>query len=147
MTETLTQHIEIYDVPPYPEPVQVPSRVNESRGVYVTQPAVPRYYAGLWRILAGRNSSVDLVFSVADLFEAQGIGGVVTGGWGLSPRVNRMFGIVTGLPATYLHTTRAARRISLAEAQDIAIASLLEAEKRRQDERKREAVFWAGLED
>jgi len=40
-----------------------------------------------------------------------------------------------------------ARRISLEEAQRLAITALLEAEERRQAERQREAAFWAALED
>lgn len=41
----------------------------------------------------------------------------------------------------------AARRISLTEAQRLAIAALLAAERRRQEEREREAAFWAALEE
>ena len=40
-----------------------------------------------------------------------------------------------------------ARRISLEDAQRLAITALLEAEERRQTERQREAAFWAALED
>lgn len=146
MTETLTQPISIYDGERN-EVAESPRWVNESKGVYLGRPNLPLNYAGLWQVLAGQNASVELIFPVAHLFDSQGIDGVVSGGWGLSPRVNRVFGIWTGPPVVQAQKPEAARRISLAEAQRLAIAALLEAEERRQDEREREAAFWAALED
>jgi len=40
----------------------------------------------------------------------------------------------------------APRRISLDEAERIAIEALMQAEARRQAEREREAAFWSGLD-
>lgn len=146
MTETLTQPISIYDGARHGV-AESPRRVNESKSVYLVMPDLPLNYAGLRQVLARRNASVELIFSVADLFDLQGIDGVVSGGWGLSPRVNRVFGILTGLPVARAPKFEAARRISLVEAQRLAIDTLLEAEERRRDEREREAAFWAALED
>ena len=146
MTETLTQPISIYDGAPH-DVAESPRRVNESKGVYLGRPNLPLNYAGLWQVLAGQNASVELIFPVADLFNSQGIDGVVSGGWGLSPRVNRVFGIWTRPLEVQARKVEAARRISLAEAQRLAIAALLEAEERRRGEREREAAFWAALED
>ena len=39
------------------------------------------------------------------------------------------------------------RRITLAEARQVAIRALFDAEARRQEERDREAAFWAALDD
>jgi hypothetical protein len=146
MTETFTQPLSIYDSAPH-DAAESPRRVNESKGVYLGRSNLPFNYAGLWQIVALQNASVELIFPVADLFNSQGIDGVVSGGWGLSSRVNRVFGIWTSPLVVQAQKVEAARRISLAEAQRLAIAALLEAEERRRDEREREAAFWAALED
>ena len=147
MTETLMQPLAIYDVASRVGASQTSPRLNESRGVYLVHPKLPLNYAGLRQILAAQNASVDLIFLAADLFEVQGIDGVVTGGWGISPRVNRAFGILTGSPVVHPGKPEEARQISLFEAQHLAIAALLRAEERRQTEREHEAAFWAMLED
>jgi len=124
-----------------------PRSLNEPGALYLTHPKLPFNYAGLWPLLAGQNASANITFLVADLFEAQGLDGGVTGGWGLPPRVNRAFRIVTGSRIVQAQRPEPARRISLAEARGLAVAALLEAEERRQAERQREAIFWAALED
>ena len=121
--------------------------LNEPRELYFTRPQLPFNYAGLLPLLAGQNASADITFLVTDLFEVQGLDGGVTGGWGLPPRVNRAFGIMTGSQFAQPQQPQLARRISLAEACRLAVTALLEAEERRQAERQREAVFWAALED
>jgi len=147
MTETLKQSIATYDVASHVDADQSPHRLNESRSGYLIRPKLPLNYAGLWPILAAQNASVDLIFTATDLFELQGMSGAVTGGWGLPQRVNQVFGIVTSSPMVQTRKPEPARRISLAEARRLAITALLEAEERRQDERKRESAFWAALED
>ncbi len=147
MIESVTQSIATYDVASHTTADQSLRRLNESRSAYHIRPKLPLNYAGLWLILAAQNASVDLIFTMADLFELQGINGAVTGGWGLPQRVNQVFGIVTSSQAIQTRKPEPARRISVAEARRLAITALLEAEERRQDERKRESAFWAALED
>ena len=147
MIETLMQSITTYDVASHADVDQSPRRLNESRSAYRTRPNLPLNYAGLRPILAAQNASVDLIFTLTDLFELQGISGSATGGWGLPQRVNQVFGIVTRSPVVQTRKLESARRISIAEAKRLAITALLEAEERRQDERRRESAFWAALED
>ena len=136
-----------YDSASHVDVAHSPRSLNEPGTFYLTRPKLPFNYAGLWSLLAGQNASADITFLVADLFEAQGLDGGVTGGWGLPPRVNRAFGIVAGSPIVQSQQPQLARRISLAEARRLAMTALLEAEERRQMERQREAIFWAALED
>ena len=136
-----------YDPASHLDATRPPRRVNEPSAFYLVQSRPPLNYAGLWPILARQNASADVTFLVTDLSEVQGMDGAVTGGWELSPRVNRAFGIVIGSQITRPRQPGLARRISLEEAQHLAIEALLEAEERRADERRREAAFWAALED
>lgn len=147
MIETMTQSIATYDVASHIPADQSLRHLSESRSAYHTRPKLPLNYAGLWPILAAQNASVDLLFTTADLFELQGISGAVTGGWGFPQRVNQVFGMVTISPAIQTWRVEPARRISLAEARHLAITALLDAEERRQEERKRESAFWAAQED
>ena len=137
----------LYDPASHIDAAHLPRRFNEPSALYFVQPKLPLNYAGLWPILAGQNASVDTAFLVTDLFEAQGIDGVVTGGWGLPQRFDQALGTVTGLSMAQARKSDFPQRISLAEGQRLAIEALLQAEVRRQDERRREADFWTALED
>jgi hypothetical protein len=147
MTTALMMPITHYDPASHIDTTRLSRRINEPSALYHVQSWLPPNYVGLWPILAGQNASADMTFLATDLFEVQGIDGAVTGGWELSPRVNRAFGIVGGSQIAWPRQPKPARRISLKEAQHLAIEALLEAEERRADERKREAAFWAALED
>ena len=137
----------LYDPASHIDAAHLPRRVNEPSALYLVQPRLPLNYAGLWPILAGQNASVDMAFLVTDLFEAQGIDGVVTGGWDLPQRFDQALGTVTGLPMAQARKLDFPKRISIAEARRLAMEALAQAETRRQDEREREAAFWAALED
>ncbi len=147
MIETVTQSIVIDDTSSLIPSDQSLRRLSETRSAYHARFRLPLNYAGLLPILAAQNASVDLLFTTADLFELQGISGAVTGGWGFPQRVNQVFGIVTISPEIQARQVEQARRISLAEARHLAITALLDAEKRRHEERKRESAFWAAQED
>ena len=147
MTGTLTQSIATYDAASHAEVNQSPRRFNESRSAYLIRPILPLNYAGLWPILAAQNASVELIFTTNDLFELQGVSGAVTGGWGLSNRVNQAFGVLARSAVVQARKPDSVRRISLVEARRIAVTALLEAEERRREERRRESAFWAALED
>jgi hypothetical protein len=146
MSTSLTP-LTLYDPASHIDAAHLPRRFNEPSALYLVQPKLPLNYAGLWPILAGQNASVDMAFLVTDLFEAQGIDGVVTGGWGLPPRFDQALGTVTGLSMAQARKANSPKRISLAEGQRLATEALLQAEARRQDEREREAAFWAAMED
>ncbi len=147
MIETVTQSIATYDAASHIPADQSLRRLSESRSAYHARPKLPLNYAGLWPILAAQNASVDLLFTTTDLFELQGISGTVTGGWGLPQRVNQVFGMVTISPAIQTWPVEPTRRITLVEARRLAITALLDAEERRQEERKHESAFWAAQED
>jgi len=121
--------------------------LKEPGGIYFARPRLPFNYAGLLSLLAGQNASANITFLETDLFEMQGLDGGITGGWGLPPRINRAFGIVADSRFAQPRRLQPAGRISLAEARCLAVTALQEAEKRRQAEREREAIFWASLED
>ena len=113
---------------------------------YMVRPQPSRDYAALWVILACQNASVDTAIRSAD-FEIRGIDDVVTSNWKLASHLNTVFEVLASLPVTRPHKSEMPKRISIVEARRLAIEALAQAETRRQDEREREAAFWAALED
>ncbi|MDI6769029.1 MAG: hypothetical protein QMD04_05075 [Anaerolineales bacterium] len=99
-----------------------------------------RIYAGLWETIGRQNASAPLIFPETGLRDDRG-NGVVSTGW-------HMF---WPMPQAFYARPQISRpqprKISLHEAQRVAIEALLSAEKRRQENREREAVFWAAMED
>ena len=100
----------------------------------------PQLYAGLWDTIAKQNASVSLIFHDIGLRDDQG-NGVVSTDWHMFWPVRQAF---YAEPRTSITQPR---KISLREAQRVAVEALLSAEKRRQENREREAVFWAAMED
>jgi hypothetical protein len=145
MIEPIAQPTITYAPPQFD--TEQPRHLNESSSIYLIQPKPTFNYAGLSKILAAQNASVDL--SLNDLLELQDIDGAVTGGWTRSvpQRVNWMQTLVGRLSKVEPAQAAPLRRVSLAEARRSAIKALEEAEARRQNEREREAAFWAALED
>lgn len=119
-------------------------RLNESSGIYVVRPRNPYKYAGLWKVIASRNASVDLS---NDLLELHNLDGAITGGWFMPLQFSLIFSVPANLRISGVSPIPRLRRVSLAQARRLAIEALVDAEKRRQSERKQEATFWSAVDD
>jgi hypothetical protein len=121
-------------------------RANESRPSYSVETSGAFYCAYLRPILTKQNISVDMTLMVIDPFEGQGVDTATTGNWDLSTRAKPASGAVIGYQVLQPRRPQP-RRISLEEAEHLAVEALLQAEERRQEERRLEAAFWAALEE
>jgi hypothetical protein len=117
--------------------------IRESTATYEVVPQTtraPLLYAGVWDTIAMQNASASLIFPEAGMRDDQG-NGVVSTGWHMFWPVRQAF------YAEPHASTKQPRKISLHEAQRVAVEALLNAEKRRQESREQEANFWAAMED
>lgn len=119
--------------------------VEDARSSEFKPLTFPVLYAQLWQILAQQNSSLDF-FSIDDLVLLQGLDGASSCGWAMPLRIRPLFGLETSTNPNQVQV-KTLRRISLAEARKQALKTLHQAEERRQQEREREAQFWAALDD
>jgi hypothetical protein len=119
------------------------SVVDQPTDTYEVVPPLkytPQLYAGVRDTIARQNASAPLIFPDIGLRDDQG-NGVVSTGWHMFWPVPQAF-----YARPQISRPRP-RKISLHEAQRVAVEALLNAEKRRQENREREAIFWAALED
>lgn len=95
-------------------------------------------YAGYEQALRGQNRTTLVFYSDLPLSHSlQDITG--TAGWYIP-------NFYPDISDFLFRSTQKRKGISLAQARDIAVGILLEAENRRQNERKREAKFWENLD-
>lgn len=125
--------------------VDEPSSVEDARSSGIKTRPTTLSYPWLWQILAQQNSSMNF-FSIDDLVLLQGLDGASSSGWAMTLRTRPLFGLTESSAQTQT-PEKSFKRISLAQARQQALRALHQAEERRQQEREREAQFWAALDD